>query len=66
MQRRHRPSASRKAAPVSGSQRISATVVRRKALEKGMITLRQDGYRKVLNGITTIDEVVTATIGDYS
>lgn len=48
------------------SQRISSTVVRRKALEKGMITLRQDGYRKVLNGITTIDEVVTATIGDYS
>ena len=27
-----------------------------------MITLRQDGWRKVLNGITTIDEVApTAT-----
>ena len=31
-----------------------------------MVTLRQDGYRKVLSGTTTIDEVVTATIGDYS
>ncbi|HMO36202.1 MAG TPA: GspE/PulE family protein, partial [Gemmatales bacterium] len=48
------------------SQRISATVIRRKALEKGMITLRQDGYRKVLSGLTTVDEVVTATIGDFS
>jgi general secretion pathway protein E/type IV pilus assembly protein PilB len=48
------------------SQRISATVIRRKALEKGMVTLRQDGYRKVQSGITTIDEVVQATIGDYS
>jgi general secretion pathway protein E/type IV pilus assembly protein PilB len=48
------------------SQRISATVIRRKALEKGMMTLRQDGYRKVLSGHTTVDEVVTATIGDLS
>ncbi len=48
------------------SQRISAGIIRRKALEKGMVTLRQDGYRKVLSGITTVDEVVTATIGDYS
>jgi general secretion pathway protein E/type IV pilus assembly protein PilB len=48
------------------SQRISAGVIRRKALEKGMMTLRQDGYRKVLSGQTTVDEVVQATIGDLS
>jgi general secretion pathway protein E/type IV pilus assembly protein PilB len=48
------------------SQRISASIIRRKALEKGMMTLRQDGYRKVLAGHTTVDEVVTATIGDLS
>jgi general secretion pathway protein E/type IV pilus assembly protein PilB len=29
-----------------------------------MITLRQDGWRKVLNGMTTIEEVARATAGD--
>jgi general secretion pathway protein E/type IV pilus assembly protein PilB len=31
-----------------------------------MITLRQDGWRKVLQGITTIDEVARVTAGDIS
>ncbi len=31
-----------------------------------MITLRQDGWRKVLSGTTTIDEVARATAGDIS
>ena len=29
-----------------------------------MITLRQDGWRKVLKGMTTIDEVARVTAGD--
>jgi type II secretory ATPase GspE/PulE/Tfp pilus assembly ATPase PilB-like protein len=29
-----------------------------------MITLRQDGWRKVLAGNTTVDEVARATAGD--
>jgi general secretion pathway protein E/type IV pilus assembly protein PilB len=29
-----------------------------------MRTLREDGLRKVLGGMTTPDEVITATMGD--
>jgi len=41
-----------------------ATVVelRRKAIEEGMITLRQSGLHKIREGITTIDEVVRETV----
>jgi len=35
--------------------------VRRVAVESGMITLRQDGLRRALLGLTTIDEVIKAT-----
>src|SRR5690606_20726927 len=31
--------------------------IQQKAIEQGMITLRQDGYLKALGGITTIEEV---------
>jgi general secretion pathway protein E/type IV pilus assembly protein PilB len=47
-------------------QRVNAGVIRQQALKEGMITLRQDGWRKVLSGITTIDEVAGATQGDIS
>lgn len=47
-------------------QRVNASVIRLEALKSGMITLRQDGWRKVLAGITTIDEVGRATAGDIS
>jgi type IV pilus assembly protein PilB len=40
----------------------SALELRRKAVEEGMITLRQSGLRKVKEGITTIDEVVRETV----
>jgi type IV pilus assembly protein PilB len=41
-----------------------ATVVelRRKAIEEGMITLRQSGLHKIREGMTTIDEVVRETV----
>jgi general secretion pathway protein E/type IV pilus assembly protein PilB len=45
-------------------QRINASVIRKQALKEGMITLRQDGWRKVQQGITTIDEVARVTAGD--
>ena len=40
----------------------SAMDLRRKAIEEGMITLRQSGLRKVKEGVTTIDEVVRETV----
>jgi general secretion pathway protein E/type IV pilus assembly protein PilB len=45
-------------------QRVNATHIRQEALKQGMITLRKDGWRKVLAGITTIDEVARVTAGD--
>ena len=47
-------------------QRVNAGVVRLEALKAGMVTLRQDGWRKVLNGTTTIEEVARTTAGDIS
>jgi general secretion pathway protein E/type IV pilus assembly protein PilB len=44
--------------------RVSSSVLRNRAREMGMRTLREDGIRKVLAGLTTIDEVVRATVGD--
>ena len=40
----------------------SALELRRKAVEEGMISLRQSGLRKVKEGMTTIDEVVRETV----
>ena len=34
----------------------------RKAIDEGMITLRQSGLRKVKEGVTTIEEVVRETV----
>jgi general secretion pathway protein E/type IV pilus assembly protein PilB len=46
------------------SQRVNANVIRHEAIKAGMITLRKDGWRKVLKGITTVDEVARVTAGD--
>jgi type IV pilus assembly protein PilB len=40
----------------------SGLELRRKAVEKGMITLRQSGLRKVKAGVTTLEEVVRETV----
>jgi general secretion pathway protein E/type IV pilus assembly protein PilB len=45
-------------------QRVNATAIRTQALKEGMITLRQDGWRKVVLGRTTLDEVARVTAGD--
>jgi general secretion pathway protein E/type IV pilus assembly protein PilB len=47
-------------------QRVNANVIRLEALKSGMRTLRQDGWLKVLNGTTTVDEVGRVTAGDIS
>ena len=44
--------------------RVPVSVLRARAREMGMRTLREDGIRKVLAGLTTADEVVRATVGD--
>ena len=42
----------------------SAAVVKKEAREEGMITMREDGFRKVALGQTTIDEVLRVTQSD--
>jgi type IV pilus assembly protein PilB len=42
------------------------SVLRARAREMGMRTLREDGIRKVLAGLTTPEEVIRATVGDES
>lgn len=41
--------------------RATTAEIQRKAQEQGMVTMRQDGYLKVLGGITTIEEVNRVT-----
>jgi len=41
--------------------RRSALDIRKKAIEQGMKSLRQDGLEKVLKGITTLEEVLRVT-----
>jgi general secretion pathway protein E len=45
-------------------ERTSAGAIKKLALEEGLQTLRMDGARKVLNGITTIAEVLRVTQAD--
>jgi type IV pilus assembly protein PilB len=40
----------------------SALELRKKAIEDGMISLRESGLQKIRNGITTIEEVVRETV----
>ena len=40
----------------------SSLELKRKAVEEGMITLRRSGLRKVMDGVTTIEEVVRETV----
>lgn len=42
-------------------KKASADHIRRKAIELGMRTLRQDGWEKILQGVTTPSEVIRVT-----
>lgn len=46
--------------------RVSSWKIVEAAAEQGMITLRQDGWRKVLNGVSTVEEVVRNAKADFS
>jgi general secretion pathway protein E/type IV pilus assembly protein PilB len=41
-----------------------ATVLRARAREMGMRTLREDGLLKIASGMTTLEEILRATMGD--
>jgi general secretion pathway protein E/type IV pilus assembly protein PilB len=43
---------------------VPTSVLRARAREMGMRTLREDGVRKVLAGLTTAEEVIRSTVGD--
>jgi type IV pilus assembly protein PilB len=45
-------------------EKVPSSVLRSRAREAGMRTLREDGIRKVLAGLTSPDEVIRATVGD--
>jgi general secretion pathway protein E/type IV pilus assembly protein PilB len=44
--------------------RAGTWAVKQAGQEQGMLTLREDGWIKVLNGKTTVDEVLRVTKGD--
>ena len=47
-------------------EKVPSSVLRARAREMGMRTLREDGVRKVQAGLTTPDEVIRATVGDVA
>lgn len=42
----------------------SSWEIRKTAIANGMLTLRKDAWKKVLDGVTTVDEVLRVTKGD--
>ena len=42
-------------------QNVGAAEIRDVAIDEGMLTLRMDGWLKVLKGITTLEQVVRET-----
>jgi general secretion pathway protein E/type IV pilus assembly protein PilB len=48
------------------NNRRSTLMLRQQARELGMRTLREDGVRKVLAGLTSAEEVISITLGDVN
>ena len=48
------------------NKRSSTLMLRQRARQLGMRTLREDGVRKILAGLTSAEEVISITIGDVS
>lgn len=48
------------------TDRTTASVLRSKAIEQGMIPMRDYGWGKVISGETTLDEVIAVTAGDQT
>jgi len=49
--------------PIRGliNERAPTVVIRQKAVEMGMVTLREDGLRGIFDGDTTVEEVLKYT-----
>ena len=45
-------------------EKVPSSVLRARAREMGMRTLREDGIRKAIAGMTTADEVIRSTVSD--
>ena len=45
-------------------ERVDAGLIRKYAIENGMITMRQCGWQRVLDGTTSLDDVIRITKGD--
>jgi general secretion pathway protein E/type IV pilus assembly protein PilB len=48
------------------NNRRPTVLLRQRARELGMRTLREDGARKVLAGLTSAEEVISTTLGDQT
>ena len=48
------------------NERASTLQLRQRARQLGMRTLREDGVRKVLAGLTSAEEVISVTLGDFN
>jgi type IV pilus assembly protein PilB len=48
------------------NKRSPTLLLRQRARELGMRTLREDGVRKVMAGLTSAEEVISITVGDVS
>ena len=46
------------------TQKVSSQLIKQAAINAGMQSLRADGWRKVLDGITTVDEVLRVSKAD--
>lgn len=46
--------------------RVTSWKIMQCAVEQGMLSLRQDGWRKVIKGSTTVEEIVRAAKADHS
>jgi type IV pilus assembly protein PilB len=44
--------------------RAQSREIKIKAIEKGMLTLRQSGLVKIKNGVTSVEEVLRETVRD--
>jgi general secretion pathway protein E len=45
-------------------RRVSSREIRRHAVDAGMVTLRDDGWRKACDGVTTVEEILRVTQED--
>ena len=44
----------------------TSQLIRESARKKGMATLREDGWKKVSEGITTVEEVLRVTVNEQT